>query len=130
MLTDSSPAVVRSATAVLRSHPELVAVERLSELLSRNQPLHVRHAAFRLLIARGTWIRIETDLTLLTDPDYQLRTRSGADLTNWLQREAATAYELPPASTRDRLGTLIDGVEPHIGSRRARLLRWHLGDAR
>ena len=39
--------------------------------------------------------------------------------------ETATTYQMPPASTRDRLGRFIDAAEPDIGRAKARLLRWH-----
>jgi hypothetical protein len=41
--------------------------------------------------------------------------------------QTATTYQMPPASTRDRLGRFIDAAEPDIGRSKARLLRWHRG---
>ncbi|WP_029112835.1 hypothetical protein [Mycobacterium sp. URHB0044] len=125
MLTDPAPIVVRAATATLRGQPDLVRIDRLWELLGTDQPAHARRAAFRLLIARDTWTRIEADLVLVADD--QLGARARSDLSSWLQRGAATAYEILPTSTRDRIGRLLDAAEPDIGAEKARLLRWHLG---
>ncbi len=125
MLTDPAPVVVRAVTATLRGRPDLVRTDRLWELLGTDHPAHVRHAAFRLLIGRDTWTRIEADLGLMADDALGVQARS--DLASWLQRGAATAYGVPPASTRDRMGRLIDAAEPVIGAEKARLLRWHLG---
>jgi hypothetical protein len=44
--------------------------------------------------------------------------------------KATTAYQMPPDSTRERLGRLIDAAKPNIGGRQAHLLRWHLGLSR
>jgi len=48
----------------------------------------------------------------------------------WFDREASTAYQMPPDSTRERLDRLIDAAEPNIGTSKAQLLRWHLGLSR
>lgn len=53
-----------------------------------------------------------------------------SDRTGWLNREAATTYQMPPPSTRERLCQLIDAAEPDIGTPNARLRRWHLGLSR
>ena len=127
MLTDPAPVVVRAVAAALRGQPDLVSTDQLWELLAADQPPHVRRAALRLLIARDTWTRIEADLGLLADADHKLRAYAWSDLTRWLDREAATTYQMPPPSTRDRLGRLIDAAELDIGAHSARLLRFHLG---
>jgi hypothetical protein len=128
MLTDPASVVVREVATAVRGRPDLVPAERLWQLLGADQPRHVRLAAFRLLIARDSWTRIEADLELVVDDDLAAGARS--DLALWLDRGATTAYEVPPAPTRDRLGQLIDSAEPHIGTGRARLLRWHLDVSR
>jgi hypothetical protein len=127
MLTDPAPVVVRAVTAALRGRPDLVPVARLWELLGADQPRHVRTAAFRQLVARDTWIRLEAGLGLVADPDEDLRAFAWSDLNRWLDRDAVTTYQMPPVSTRDRLGRLIDAAEPNIGAPKAHLLRWHLG---
>jgi hypothetical protein len=116
--------------AALRNRADLLPAERLWELLGADQPRHIRRAAFKLLIARDTWTRIEADLGLVADPDDRLRAHARSDLTGWLDREAATTYAMPPPSTHDRLGRLIDRAEPDIGTPTARLLRWHLSLSR
>ena len=129
MLTDPAPVVVRAVAAALSGRPDLVSTDRLWELLATDQPPHVRRAALRLLIARDRWTRIEADLGLVADPDDKLRAYAWSDLTRWLDRDAATTYQMPPPATRDRLDRLIDAAEPDIGTPKARLLRWHLGVA-
>lgn len=126
-LTDPAPVVVRAALAALRGQPDLPPTDRLWELLCADQPTHVRRAAFSLLVARDTWIRIEADLWGVVDFDETLRARARSDLTRWLDRDAPTAYQTPPRSTLDRLGPLIDAAELNIDVPKARLLRWHLG---
>jgi hypothetical protein len=106
------------------------AADRLWELLAADQPAHVRRTAFRLLTARDTWTRIAADLWGVIDFNERLRAHARSDLTGWLDREASTAYQMPPESTRERLYRLIDAAEPNIGTAQARLLRWHLGLSR
>jgi hypothetical protein len=127
MLTDPAPVVVRAAAAALRSRSDLVPADRLWEPLGLDKPAHVRRAAFTLLKARDTWIRIEADLEVLADPDDKLRAYARSDLTGWLDHGATTTYQMPAESTRVRLGLLIDAAERDIGTQNARLLRWHLG---
>jgi hypothetical protein len=90
----------------------------------------IRRAAFKLLIARDTWTRIEADLGLVADTDDKLRAYARSDLNGWLDHDAATTYEMPPQSAHDRLRRLIDAAEPDIGTANARLLRWHLSVSR
>jgi hypothetical protein len=127
MLTDPAPVVVQAVAAALRGQPDLLAADRLWQLLGADQPCHIRSAAFSQLIARDTWTRIEADLRFVTAPDDDLRARATSDLTLWLHHGAATTYEMPHPSARDRLCRLIDAAEPNIGTSKARLLRWHLG---
>jgi hypothetical protein len=127
LLADPAPVVVRAALAALRGQPDVPPTELLWELLRADQPQHVRRAAFSLLIARDTWIRVEADLWGVVDFDQTLRARARSDLTRWLDREAPTAYRMPPRSTLDRLAPLIDAAEVNIGVAEARLLRWHCG---
>jgi hypothetical protein len=130
MLTDPAPVVVRAVTAALRGRPDLVPVARLWELLGADQPRHIRSAAFRQLVARDAWTRIEADLRCVGDSDDRLRAYARSNLTSWLDHDVVTTYQMPPVSTRDRLGRLIDAAEPHIGAPKAHLLRWHLGLSR
>ncbi|HEX2402276.1 MAG TPA: HEAT repeat domain-containing protein [Mycobacterium sp.] len=127
ILTDPAPVVVRAAVTALRGRPDLPPTDLLWELLGADQQPHVRRAAFGLLVAKDSWIRIEADLWGVVDFDEKLRAYSRSDLTGWLDREASTAYQMPPQSTRERLGRLIDAAEPNIGEPKAHLLRWHLG---
>jgi hypothetical protein len=83
-----------------------------------------------VLIARDTWTRLEADLGLVADPDDKIRARARSDLTGWLVGDAVTTYQMPPPSTRERLGALIDAAAQDIGTRTAHLLRWHLGLSR
>jgi hypothetical protein len=125
MLTDPAPVVVRAVVDAVLGQPGLVAIERLWELLAPDQPDHVRRAAFRLLIARDTWTRIEADLRLVGDQDEQLGAYASLNLTSWL--ESATAYQMPPDATRERLGRLIAAAEPNIDGSQAHRLRLYLG---
>jgi hypothetical protein len=126
MLTDPAPVVVRAVADAVVGEPNLVPIDVLWELLAADQPAHVRRAAFRLLIARDTWSRIEVGLRLIGDPDDELRTYARSNLIGWLDRDASTGYQTPSRSTRERLGRLIDAAESDIGARKAHLLRWHL----
>lgn len=126
MLTDPAPVVVRAVADAVLGQPGLVPIDRLWELVAADQPAHVRRTAFRLLIARDTWTRIEADLRLVGDSDDRLRPHARSNLTSWLDHEASTAYQMPPRTTRERLGRLIDAAEPNIGAPKAHLLRWHL----
>ncbi|MBE1549066.1 hypothetical protein GGC64_003090 [Mycobacterium sp. OAS707] len=130
MLSDSAPVVVRAVADAVIGQPDLAPADRLWELLAADQPAHVRRTAFRLLTARDTWTRIEADLWGVIDFNERLRAHARSDLTGWLDREASTAYQMPPESTRERLYRLIDAAEPNIGTSQARLLRWHLGLSR
>ena len=130
MLTDTAPVVVRAAVAALRGRPDLPPTDQLWELLGADQPPHVRRAAFSLLVAKDSWIRIEADLWGVVDFDEKLRAYATSDLTGWLDGEASTAYQMPPRTTLDRLGPLIDAAEPNMGATNAHLLRWHLGLSR
>jgi len=130
MLTDTAPVVVRAVVAALRGRPDLPPTDLLWELLGADQPPHVRRAAFSLLVAKDSWIRIEADLWGVVDFDEKLRAYARSDLTGWLDREASTAYQMPPRATLDRLGPLIDAAELNIGAPEAHLLRWHLGLSR
>jgi hypothetical protein len=128
MLTDPAPAVVRAVADAMLGKPGLVPVDRLWSLLAADQPAHVRRTALRLLIARDAWTRIEADLRVAGDSDDTLRAYGRANLNAWLDCEAATTYQMPSASVRDRLRRLVDAAAPDIGASKARLLRWHLGD--
>ena len=130
MLTDPAPVVVRAVADAVLGQPGLVPIDRLWELVAADQPAHVRRTVFRLLIARDTWTRIEADLRLVGDSDDRLRPHARSNLTSWLDHEASTAYQMPPRTTRERLGRLIDAAEPNIGAPKAHLLRWHLALSR
>ncbi|HYZ66904.1 MAG TPA: HEAT repeat domain-containing protein [Mycobacterium sp.] len=127
MLNDPAPVVVRACVDAMLGQPSLVAIDRLWDLLAADQPAHVRRAAFRLLVARGTWTRIEADLRLVGDRDALLAGNARSNLIGWLDHDTSPGYQMPSQSTRERLSGLIDGIEADIGARNAHLLRWHLG---
>ena len=87
---------MREVVDAVLGHPGLVAIERLWELLAADQPAHVKRAAFKLLITRDTWTRIEADLRLVGDPDEQLRAHARTNLTSWLESATATRRRLTP----------------------------------
>ncbi|OMB80263.1 HEAT repeat domain-containing protein [Mycolicibacterium conceptionense] len=127
MITDPAPIVVREVLAALRGQPGLPPTDLLCNLLSADQPPHVRRAAFSLLVSRDTWTRIAADLGGVVDPDEKLRAHARSDLTGWLDHEASTTYQKPHPSTVDHLGALIDAAAHGIDASEAHALRWHLG---
>ncbi|CQD21928.1 hypothetical protein BN970_05178 [Mycolicibacterium conceptionense] len=127
MITDPAPIVVREVLAALHGQPGLPPTDLLWNLLSADQPPHVRRAAFSLLVSRDTWTRIAADLGGVVDPDEKLRAHARSDLTGWLHHEAATTYQKPHPSTVDHLGALIDAAAHGIHASEAHALRWHLG---
>lgn len=126
LLTDPSPAVVRAATAALRTQSDPAPVEELFRLLGEDQPRHIRIGAHHRLADRDVWARMRADLLLLDSADPVLRESAHADLRNWLRR-TPTSYAEPTQGTRDLLAPLIAAAAPALGEKTTRELRWHLG---
>ncbi|MCK9930980.1 hypothetical protein MXD62_28205 [Frankia sp. Mgl5] len=128
MLRDDSAAVTRQAVATLRR--ESGAVERpvLEALLAAGNAPHVRFAGYRLLTTGDdAWQRMAVNLRLLDDAYERLRANAQADLTAWLDNEAATTYHAPSRDRAAELDSLIERTRPVLGEHRARLLRFHAG---
>ncbi|MEU5264925.1 hypothetical protein [Amycolatopsis sp. NPDC021455] len=117
LLTDPSPAVVREAVEFLRGKPFDVA--SLRELLAPGRPIQTRRAAATLLRDQGTWLRLHTDLILLSDPD--LSADAHHDLRA-CQQHMAEVYTKPPARLRAEIEAACDHLEPDL----ARLIRFTL----
>ncbi|CAI7980962.1 hypothetical protein FRAHR75_930018 [Frankia sp. Hr75.2] len=89
---------------------------------------HVRFAGYRLLTTGDdAWQRMAVNLRLLDDADERLRASAQADLTAWLDNEAATTYHAPSRDRAAELDSLIERTRPVLGEHRARLLRFHAG---
>ncbi|WP_326783781.1 hypothetical protein [Streptomyces sp. NBC_00151] len=127
MLTDPSGTVTRQVTIALRPWASRLDLARLRELLSANNPHHIRTAAYRLLHERDTWTRLLIDLELVADPSPWMRDLARSDIAAWLTREAATTYSTPQGRTADALTRHLDDAEDALGPDQVRLLRFHLG---
>jgi hypothetical protein len=125
MLTDPSGVVTRQVTIALRPWASRLDLARLRELLTANNPHHIRTAAYRLLHEGDTWTRLLIDLELVADPSMQDLARS--DIAAWLTREAATTYSMPQGRTADALTRHLYDAEDALGPDQVRLLRFHLG---
>jgi hypothetical protein len=127
MLADPAPVVVRAVNAALRTEPDAVPVAQSWELLAADSRPHVRLGAYERLRGADTWTRVHVDLHVLAGRDVELGHRAHADLINWLQRGAATAYRKPSQEVLRRISPLIDRAEPLLGPTQSRQLRWLLG---
>lgn len=127
LLRDKSAAVTRQAVASLRRNIGAVDPTELRALLGESNPSHVRFASYRLLTGGDAWQRLATDLRLVDDPDPRLRGSSRADLSSWLDREAATVYRGPGRDRAAELDQLIERGRPILGEDKTRLLRFHAG---
>jgi hypothetical protein len=127
MLTDPSGAVTRQVTIALRPWASRLDLARLRELLSANNPHHIRTAAYRLLHERDTWTRLLIDLELVAGPSPWMRDLARSDIAAWLTREAATTYSTPQGGTADALTRHLYDAEDALGPDQVRLLRFHLG---
>ncbi|GAA2591127.1 hypothetical protein GCM10010435_82320 [Winogradskya consettensis] len=126
LLEDESAAVTRQAVAILR-RDAVVDAAALRALLSAANPSHVRFAGYRLLTGGDAWQRLSTDLQLVADPDLRLRGHARADLTAWLDHEAATAYLAPGRDRAAAFEYLVEEARPVLGEDKTRLLRFHTG---
>ncbi|WP_156892949.1 HEAT repeat domain-containing protein [Actinokineospora enzanensis] len=125
LLVDPAAAVTRQATRALRGQASTLDEPTLRALLATTRPRHVRAAALQLLRAHGPWTRIGVDLALVADPDLGGTAR--ADLVEWLDRGAVTAYSQPTGEQAEELDALLTAAEGALDPGRIRLLRFHLG---
>ncbi|HVQ93605.1 MAG TPA: hypothetical protein VMU51_21390 [Mycobacteriales bacterium] len=127
LLRDESGAVTRQVVATLRHDPGVLDPEMLAALLSPDNAPHVRLAGYRLLTVGNAWQRLATNLQVINDPDDRLRLSARADITTWLDRQAATTYHRPSGDRAAELDKLIERSRPILGEHKARLLRFHAG---
>ncbi|OXM67004.1 hypothetical protein CF165_18750 [Amycolatopsis vastitatis] len=123
LLTDPSPAVTREVVEFLRGKPALVDVPALRALLDPARPVHTRRAAATLLRDRDTWLRLHTNLTLLSDPD--LSADAEQDL-HACHQHIAGVYTKPSAELRRAIEAACASVDPDL----ARGIRFLLSSAR
>lgn len=90
LLTDDAPAVARETARALVPYACRLPEAWLSDLLAADHPAHTRHAAFRLLDARGGVDQLRAAAGLLDDADARLRFRAEQSVRRW-QRPAATS---------------------------------------
>ena len=117
LLTDPSPAVTRQVVTFLRGR--FTAPATLRPLLSRDHPLHTRRAAAALLRDHDVWLRLHTDLTLLSDPD--LAADAQQDL-HACHQHLVEVYTKPPARLRAEIEAACDHLAPDL----ARWIRFTL----
>jgi hypothetical protein len=127
LLRDESGAVTRQVVAALRQDLGILDPGMLQALLGPGNPPHVRFAGHRLLTAGNAWQRLITNLRLIDDPDDRLRGSARADLTAWLDRQAATTYHGPSREQAAELDKLIEHARPILDEQKVRLLRFHAG---
>jgi HEAT repeat protein len=123
LLTDPSPAVTRQVVTFLRGKPALVDVPTLQDLLAPAHPVHTRRAAAALLRDRDTWLRLHTDLTLLSDPHLGANAHQDLDACH---QHIAGVYTKPSAELRSAIETACAGIDPDL----ARGIRFLLSSAR
>jgi hypothetical protein len=127
LLRDESGAVTRQVVVALRHDLGVLDPGMLEALLSLGNPPHVRFAGYRLLTVENAWQRLVTNLRLIDDPDDRLSGSARADLTAWLDRQAATTYHGPSRERAAELDKLIEQARPILGEHKVRLLRFHAG---
>lgn len=122
MLTDSAAPVTRQVVLSLRGRELDMAF--LLRQLGVDQPSHVRFAAYRLLMARDAWTRIETNPMLLDDAF--LGDRARVDITSWLRNSAASSYLTATAERLTRVDALLRASSA-LGESQVARLRFHMG---
>ncbi|MEH1166458.1 hypothetical protein V6V47_13825 [Micromonospora sp. CPCC 205539] len=127
LLRDESGAVTRQVVAALRHDLGVLDPEMLEALLRPGNAPHVRFAGYRLLTWGSAWQRLATNLRLVDDPDDRLRVGARADISSWLDRQAATTYHGPSGDRAAEVDKLIEGARPILGEHKVRLLRFHAG---
>lgn len=83
LLADPAPAVARETAKALAPDAGRLPVGWLTGLLAPDRPPHTRHAAFRLLDARGGLDQLRAAAALLDDPDTRLRFRAEQSARRW-----------------------------------------------
>ncbi|MBG6066347.1 hypothetical protein IW248_002634 [Micromonospora ureilytica] len=127
LLRDESGAVTRQIVAALRHDLGVLDPEMLEALLRPGNAPHVRFAGYRLLTLANAWQRLATNLRLIDDPDDRLRAGARADISAWLNRQAATTYHGPSGDRAAELDKLIERARPILDEDKVRLLRFHAG---
>lgn len=127
LLRDESGAVTRQVVATLRHDLGVLDPGMLETLLSAGNAPHVRLAGYRLLTGGDAWRRLATNLRLIDDPDDRLRGSARADITGWLDRQAATTYHGPSGDRGAELDELIERSREILDEHKVRLLRFHAG---
>ncbi len=127
LLRDESGAVTRQVVTALRHESGVLDPEMLGALLSPTNAPHVRFAGYRLLTAGTAWQRLATNLRLIDDFDDRLRGTARADITTWLDRQAASTYRGPSRDRAAELAELIERSRPILGEKTVRSLRFHAG---
>lgn len=128
LLRDPSSAVVREATAAVRSVPATLPWE----LLADERPA-VRLAGYRLARRLGPVAELRAALTAVTGPDVRLARRARADATRmsrslvsvpWRRRTIAP-LEVDPTDA-PALRALLERASAELDERTSQLLREHL----
>ena len=83
LLGDPAPAVARQTAKALAPDARRLPADWLTGLLATGRPPHMRHAAFRLLDARGGLDQLRTAVGLLDDADAKLRFRAEQSARRW-----------------------------------------------
>jgi hypothetical protein len=83
LLADPAPAVARETVKALMPDSRRLPADWLTGLLAPDRPAHTRHAAFRLLDARGGLDQLRAAAALLDDPDPRLRFRAEQSARRW-----------------------------------------------
>ncbi|MEU2868829.1 hypothetical protein ABZ769_06430 [Streptomyces olivoreticuli] len=126
LLADPSAAVVREVSLALVPTAARLSELLLWERLAPDRPPHIRAAAYRLLSAHRSTVRLRCHLTLLDDADPGLRAQARAAAVRWAPADAASAYAALPAAERAHLDALIDRAAPALGGTATARLRWYL----
>ncbi|MDG9678942.1 hypothetical protein [Micromonospora sp. DH14] len=127
LLRDESAAVTRQVVAARRHDLGALDPEMLEALLRPGNAPHVRFAGYRLLTLANAWQRLATNLRVIDEPDDRLRAGARADISVWLNRQAATTYHGPSRDRAAELDKLIERARPILDEDKVRLLRFHAG---
>ena len=125
---DPSAGVLRTAAALLEPDAAAVPRRRLDAWLATDRPARLRAQAARLLRARGSWDRVETDLRLLHDTDAELAGAARSDLRVWADFSAATYRRLGDGQ-RETILTLLGGAADAVDARVLDRIRFALARA-
>ena len=125
LLADAASGVAGEAGRQLLPYVQLLSGSILGETC-RSPLAHTRAATFRLLRRRSSAERLEGDFLALADIDQAIRAKGQLDLSNWLDRGAATARR-GTLETRRRLSDLLEPVVGTIDPKRLALILFHAG---